>query len=311
MNREHDRLLKSVSRSFYLSLCFLPESMREPVSLGYLLARLTDTVADAEGIDDSRRLKLLNEIRLLIQGQADSVAGLEEVADSLTHPGETELLSRQAELFAWYSSIDPANRDHLMEVILTIIHGQRWDVSYFRSSGVTACASAEDLLRYTYWVAGCVGEFWTKVGFTNLGEKFARPDEAGRMLISGRKLGQALQLINILRDLHEDLPVGRCYLPGDELKAQGWDGDEMPAYGQIEPVFFHWLNTSREFLDESGSYVRNLRNARVRGCTNLPRLMASKTADRLDRAGIRRVLNERIKVDRFEVWQAMLQAIFC
>ena len=101
MNREHDRLLKSVSRSFYLSLCFLPESMREPVSLGYLLARLTDTVADAEGIDDSRRLKLLNEIRLLIQGQADSVAGLEEVADSLTPPGETELLSRQAELYAW------------------------------------------------------------------------------------------------------------------------------------------------------------------------------------------------------------------
>ena len=43
----HEDLLKSVSRSFYLSMRFLPLAMREPISLGYLLARFSDTIADA------------------------------------------------------------------------------------------------------------------------------------------------------------------------------------------------------------------------------------------------------------------------
>ena len=39
-------MLRSVSRSFYLSLRILPAALREPLSLAYLLARATDTIAD-------------------------------------------------------------------------------------------------------------------------------------------------------------------------------------------------------------------------------------------------------------------------
>ena len=42
-------ILKSVSRSFYLTIKFLPRPLREPVSLAYLLARATDTMADTAG----------------------------------------------------------------------------------------------------------------------------------------------------------------------------------------------------------------------------------------------------------------------
>jgi farnesyl-diphosphate farnesyltransferase len=44
-------ILKSVSRSFHLTISFLPRPLREPVSLAYLLARATDTIAfyDAAG----------------------------------------------------------------------------------------------------------------------------------------------------------------------------------------------------------------------------------------------------------------------
>jgi Phytoene/squalene synthetase len=37
-------ILRSVSRSFYLSVRLLPAQLREPVALAYLLARATDTV---------------------------------------------------------------------------------------------------------------------------------------------------------------------------------------------------------------------------------------------------------------------------
>src|SRR5438045_2981189 len=39
-------ILASVSRSFYLSIRLLPKKLRNPVSLGYLLARASDTIAD-------------------------------------------------------------------------------------------------------------------------------------------------------------------------------------------------------------------------------------------------------------------------
>ncbi|WP_052310651.1 squalene/phytoene synthase family protein [Granulicella mallensis] len=40
-------LLKSVSRSFYITLRVLPVGMRDQIGLAYLLARATDTIADA------------------------------------------------------------------------------------------------------------------------------------------------------------------------------------------------------------------------------------------------------------------------
>ena len=149
LTADHNELLKSVSRSFYLSMRFLPAGMREPVSLGYLLARLTDTIADAKGINSDRRRELLDSVRLLIQGQLDRIEGLEDVAGVLSHDGEAELIRQSPELFRWYQSIDSANHDHLSEVILTIIHGQLWDANYFDSNGVVTCESDEELLRYT------------------------------------------------------------------------------------------------------------------------------------------------------------------
>ena len=45
------QLLSAVSRSFYLSMRFLPREMRPGVAVGYLLARATDTVADTVDMD--------------------------------------------------------------------------------------------------------------------------------------------------------------------------------------------------------------------------------------------------------------------
>ena len=53
-------VLKEVSRSFYLSLRFLPGGFRAPVSLGYLLARASDTIADAGEWSVGERRELLN-----------------------------------------------------------------------------------------------------------------------------------------------------------------------------------------------------------------------------------------------------------
>tara|TARA_R110002096_G_scaffold22070_8_gene71248 strand:+ start:1021 stop:1878 length:858 start_codon:yes stop_codon:yes gene_type:complete len=284
--------------------------MREPVSLGYLLARFTDTIADAPGIDAGLRLELLSQTALVLKGELEGLPGITSISQTLSHDGERELVSRSAELFDWYREIDERQRDHLSEVILTIIHGQQWDATYFEGDGVVACESESDLLRYTYWVAGCVGEFWTKVAFTSMGSRFADPEQAESMLMSGRKLGQALQLTNILRDLYEDLPQGRCYLPGEELLASGWDGSSPVEVADMNESFDKWLGICEQFLEQSDDYVWAVRNPRVRLCTRLPKLLAEKTVRQLRAAGPEKVMSEKVKISRGDVWSAMAQATF-
>jgi farnesyl-diphosphate farnesyltransferase len=308
---DQSELLKSVSRSFYLSLRFLPREMREPVSLGYLLARFSDTLADAPGLPESERLASLEELRGIVQGQRDRFGrdpGV--IAGKLSHQGERVLVTRAEELIEGYRSVDAEPREHLREVLVTILQGQIWDLQAF-GNGPFACRTAEDLLRYTYWVAGSVGEFWTKTAFTVLGDRFARSGQATAMLTSGRRLGQALQLTNILRDLHEDLPRGRCYLPVDDLKAAGWSGEGMPNVSEVAPVFEKWIGVCRGFLGEADGYIMAVREPRVRFCTRLPRLLAGKTVDLLEQAGVERVMSARIKIPRSEVFKSAAWAVFC
>ena len=65
-----DHLLSAVSRSFYLSMRFLPREMRSGVAVGYLLARATDTVADAVDMDCRERLALLRMMGETVAGAA-------------------------------------------------------------------------------------------------------------------------------------------------------------------------------------------------------------------------------------------------
>lgn len=312
LTSSHLDLLKSVSRSFYLSIRFLPPAMREPVALGYLLARLTDTIADAAALERQNRIDCLGAVRQVILNPEERHAdSLPDLSAAISHEGERELLWRHAELFEWYRETDEKNRSHLYEVILTIIQGQSWDITYFKEGEWTATETGDDLLRYTYWVAGCVGEFWTKVGFTTLGEKFASPDDASSMLVQGRKLGQGLQLINILRDLHEDLPNHRCYLPADELREAGWDGVSLPSIEELAPVFETWLGQCESFLDLTDPYSRKIVNQRAAFCTRLPMSLAQKTAKALRSAGVERVVTEKIKIPRSEVWKSMLKVWLC
>src|SRR5881296_4778888 len=63
-------ILRSVSRSFYLSIRFLPAQLRQPIALAYLLARSTDTIADNTGISRLVRIETLKMLSKGIQGNA-------------------------------------------------------------------------------------------------------------------------------------------------------------------------------------------------------------------------------------------------
>ena len=50
---------------------------------------------------------------------------------------------------------------------------------------------------------------------------------AASVVASGRTLGVAMQLTNVLRDVGEDAERGRCYLPADELQRFGLTREQV------------------------------------------------------------------------------------
>ena len=67
MQKTIDSLLKGTSRSFYLTLKALPSKVRSQIGLGYLLARISDTIADSIKGSTSQRLEALEQYNNRIQ----------------------------------------------------------------------------------------------------------------------------------------------------------------------------------------------------------------------------------------------------
>ncbi|MBP0590134.1 squalene/phytoene synthase family protein [Paraburkholderia sp. LEh10] len=219
-------LLKGVSRSFYLTLRILPAGMRDPVGLAYLLARAADTIADTALIPPGQRLALLLALREQVNGATDDgrlarrLAG--EVAGQQTQSDEKVLLESIAPALDVLSQLDESDRAAVREIVTTLTTGMEFDLRTFpdeRSGRIVALREWDELDRYTYLVAGCVGEFWTKMTYAHLPGTLK--DDAATMLERGVRFGKALQMTNVLRDCGKDLRIGRCYLPSAMLDRFG------------------------------------------------------------------------------------------
>lgn len=213
-------LLKSVSRSFYLTLSVLPAPMRDPIGLAYLLARAADTIADTSLIEPARRLSLLLALRAAVGGDTSegtkrAIGDIsDEVAGQQALPDEKRLLESIDAALIVLDQLGADDRAAVRDIVTTLTTGMEFDLRTFPSEdsgSVVALHDASELDRYTYLVAGCVGEFWTKMTYAHLPATFGEPQET--VIGRGVRFGKALQLTNILRDCSKDLRIGRCYLP--------------------------------------------------------------------------------------------------
>ena len=303
-------ILRSVSRSFYLSIRFLPPHLREPIALAYLLARTTDTVADSTGISGPIRMETLKMLSDGIQDKALREVVVNRVASFVPlqkNAAERTLLNSLPGCLEWLQQIEGADRDDIRALLEKITHGQMLDLHRFDDPAqVRALRAAADLDEYTYLVAGCVGEFWTRLCFRHLRD-FASltPDE---MLSLGRRYGMALQLINVLRDAGTDLRAGRCYFPEDELRAVDLSPAQILSQpDRFQPIYQRLMEKAQAGLACGMEYSRAIRNRRVRGATVLPALIGARTLALLRQAGVG-ALHRTVKVPRGEV-RAMIMSL--
>ncbi|GAB1420166.1 phytoene/squalene synthase family protein [Anaerolineales bacterium] len=176
------QITKSNSRTFYMAASLLPEPKQAAVHALYAFCRSTDDLIDKwEGKGDPHQA--LNDWRLRLHKGAE--AFYDPIPMAWAH------VQRNFELPHGYA-------DQLIQGIETDLSKTRYK-------------TFSELTEYCYAVASTVGLIVMHIiGFEN--------EDA---LHDAIKLGVALQLTNILRDVGEDWRNGRIYLPLDELHSFG------------------------------------------------------------------------------------------
>jgi len=313
MSNQLPALLKATSRSFYLTLRMLPVRVRPQIGLAYLLARTSDTIADTELVAPAQRLDALQKLRGRILGQNAEPLNFGELAQHQGSPAEKLLLEKVEDSLALLKTLSSADLKLVCNVLTTITGGQELDLRRFaRASAekIIPLETASELEDYTYRVAGCVGEFWTKICRAHLFPR-ARLDEA-QLINDGIRFGKGLQLVNILRDLPADLKKGRCYLPLEKLEPAGLLPEVLlsPATGgKFLTVYHRYLDEAQARLAAGWRYTNTLPfgQFRVRLACAWPILIGVRTIERL-RAGGVFDLQQRIKVSRGEVRWIILRS---
>ena len=256
-------LLKGVSRSFYLTLRVLPAGMRDPIGLAYLLARAADTIADTSLIPPEQRLELLLSLRSQVNGATDDGALVRrmaaEVAGQQTVSDEKVLLESLGPALVVLSQLSEADREAVREIVTTLTKGMEFDLRTFpdeRSGQIVALRELAELDQYTYLVAGCVGEFWTKMTYAHMPGALKGEPEA--MLQRGVRFGKALQMTNVLRDCGKDLRIGRCYLPVTLLDRFGLTPQDLllPSNSRrAQPLLFELIRMTLDHFREAVEYT--------------------------------------------------------
>jgi farnesyl-diphosphate farnesyltransferase len=323
LSSEMRNLLKQVSRSFYLTLRILPRSINAQMRTAYLLARASDTIADTRlaGIASRRDalLQLRGSIRESCTGAISKIPDLGELAAARRDasdqaiPAEHVLLENLGKVFQSLTEFPAEDRLRICSVLDTITRGQELDLIRFGAASrdrLEALDTEDDLDEYTYQVAGCVGEFWTRMCRSHVFPDARLDDEI--LLANGIRFGKGLQLVNILRDLAEDLRQGRCYIPRQALSERGLRPEDLldaAAMSRFRALYDRYLRLTEEHLAAGWQYTTSLPFAcmRIRLACAWPLLIGMRTVALL-RAG--NVLDDRhrIKIGRAEIRQILFRS---
>jgi farnesyl-diphosphate farnesyltransferase len=292
----------------------LPGAIRPQISLAYLLARTTDTIADTEIVSLEKRLEALELLRARILGSSNAALNFGELARNQGLPAERVLLERCEDALTLFAEFSGEDQRKIREVLDTITSGQELDLKRFGAANekqIVALQTEAELDDYTYRVAGCVGEFWTKMCRTHLFPN-AKIDDA-LLMQNGIRFGKGLQLINILRDLPRDLRAGRCYIPRENLDSANLAPNDLllpDNEPRFHPIYEKFLAIAESHLAAGWSYTTSSpqKQVRVRLACAWPILIGARTLQELRATNILDS-SQRVKISRAEVKRLIAKSV--
>lgn len=233
-------MLKKTSRTFYIPISYLDIGIREAVASAYLCMRAIDEIEDHNELDDALKVKLLLGISETFKSQ-----NVMEESQILLSPYRSVLPEVSMKIGEWALLCPPSGTEIVNRYISKMAHHMaEWVQNGWHIH------TEDDLDRYTYSVAGMVGEMLSELWFWHDGTQ----SDSTKAIAFGR----GLQAVNILRNKKEDNERGVDFYP------DGWGFKEMQQY------------TNRN-LQIADSYIADLKDGPALKFCKIPLALAHAT----------------------------------
>jgi farnesyl-diphosphate farnesyltransferase len=184
--------------------------------IAYLLFRIADTFEDAAHWPPARRIEALNEFENLLteysRPQAERLSQKWTRTDPSQHAGYRELIADVPFVLESFFALDPAAVSSVSAHVVRSAQGMAGFVARARG-GTLVLDNLDDLRAYCYAVAGIVGEMLTDLFLL---KRASLVPIASDLKARAAAFGEALQLVNILKDSTADAAEGRSFLPRSE-----------------------------------------------------------------------------------------------
>ena len=261
--RESVEITRREAGNFYYAVLTLPAPRRRAMCAAYAFCRRCDDAVDEDGSREAKLSRL-----------AELQAGLDAA-----YRGRSDI-----PLFL--ALADAARKyDIPQEYFNELLRGMERDMEQQRYEDF------DELRQYCYQAAAVVGLVCIQI--------FGYKDDAAKT--HAIDLGLAMQLTNIIRDVGEDMEMGRVYLPRTEMARFGYSEEELKE-GIVNDAFVNLMKFQAERARgyfRSGFQLLPYLSPRSRPCPAIIARIYSRLLERIEARGFD-VLRQRISLSKGE-----------
>ncbi len=303
-------ILPQVSRTFALSIRFLPGYLGKAVLCGYLLCRIADTIEDDPKASVPMKSRLLEEFMLCFDDseRADRYPSLTKGVQG--DPSHLRLVQNTNLVFRLYRSLTPQSQKTLRHWVFEMVEGMKKFVILYPEG--LRIKSLEEYKEYCYYVAGTVGFLLTDLWYEH------SPSVNEELYLSLRQtcaeFGEALQTVNILKDIAWDAAEENAiYIPQDALVAKGSSHDHLldpDCLDRNHEAIQSLVQLAWSDLEDATQYLQSIPKAAIpiRMFCILPLIFAYATLRDITKSKAMLKRGGNVKISRSEVKSLILFA---
>lgn len=304
-------ILPRVSRTFAISIRFLRGDLGDAVMTAYLLCRIADTIEDDGVLAAERKAELLDGFRIALTDESAANAFASRVEDVTGDPAHVALIRRTDAVCRVLRSLPERTRAVVVKWVVEMVAGMKKFVLLY-PTGIRIQTVAE-YREYCYYVAGTVGcmltDLWREHA-PSVGER-----EYDELVSRCQKFGEALQTVNILKDIAWDAEhENAIYIPARSLAEHGSGHETLLSAAHMEgnkAAVAGFIDLAWKDLDEALEYLYRVprRAAAIRAFCVLPLLYAYATLRDLSASRAMLKVGGSVKISRSEVRWLMITGL--
>ena len=245
------KLTRQYGTTYFWGAALLARPRRRHVHAVYALCRLADDIVDDQQV---------NAQRSVVEIGAELAAFADAFRTALEAGGSDDPVLAAVVNTVITTGIDPECFDRFFGAMTMDLH-------------TTSYETWDDLCGYMDGSAAVIGEMMLPV--LSPGTNVARNP--------ARALGFAFQLTNFLRDVGEDLDLGRVYLPQQDLRRFGVDVTQRAVTPEWRAFMAFQFRRNRELYRQADIGI-TLLPARSAKCVGAARVLYARILDRIEEA---------------------------